>query len=236
MELIQLNTVCNFKQWKTIPTKELKDNGFPVFEIVSGTGSNIGDEICLDTECFYVISSSDTEITMLAKYSLLVGNRYDAISGVIPLENATGIQNESVIGWFSDFGKNNPMIGTIHFSDTNYWNSFENEYPLYIYNENSRLYSYVENYKKYLEKYKVTINQARLIKKEELDSLGCDILNKTCLHAPKWVYLDTYWTGTASSNEEIFIVSIYNTYTDDIFNSDFRGLRPVIVVSKSYFE
>lgn len=31
MELIQLNTVCNFKQWKTIPTKELKDNGFPVW-------------------------------------------------------------------------------------------------------------------------------------------------------------------------------------------------------------
>ena len=31
MELIQLNTICNFKQWKTIPTKELKDKGFPVW-------------------------------------------------------------------------------------------------------------------------------------------------------------------------------------------------------------
>ena len=31
MKFVQLNTICNFKQWKTIPTKELKDNGFPVW-------------------------------------------------------------------------------------------------------------------------------------------------------------------------------------------------------------
>ena len=31
MELIGLNTICSFKQWKTIPTKELKDKGFPVW-------------------------------------------------------------------------------------------------------------------------------------------------------------------------------------------------------------
>ena len=31
MEFIKLNTICNFKQWHTIPTKELKDTGYPVY-------------------------------------------------------------------------------------------------------------------------------------------------------------------------------------------------------------
>ena len=31
MEFVKLNTICNFKQWQTIPTKSLKNDGYPVY-------------------------------------------------------------------------------------------------------------------------------------------------------------------------------------------------------------
>ncbi len=41
--------------------------------IISGTGSNIGDEIACGDEHFYVIDNDGTDIKMLAKYNLYVG-------------------------------------------------------------------------------------------------------------------------------------------------------------------
>ena len=31
MKYVKLNSICNFKQWYTIPTKELKESGYPVY-------------------------------------------------------------------------------------------------------------------------------------------------------------------------------------------------------------
>ena len=31
MEFVKLNSICSLKQWKTIPTKELKSEGYPVY-------------------------------------------------------------------------------------------------------------------------------------------------------------------------------------------------------------
>ena len=31
MKYVKLNSICNFKQWHTIPTKELKNSGYPVY-------------------------------------------------------------------------------------------------------------------------------------------------------------------------------------------------------------
>lgn len=45
--------------------------------VVTDTGKNIGDEIQCGTETFYVVRSNDTEVQMLAKYSLLVGDKID---------------------------------------------------------------------------------------------------------------------------------------------------------------
>lgn len=41
--------------------------------IVTGTGNNIGDEIVCGSESFYVVSSDDNEVKMLAKYNLYAG-------------------------------------------------------------------------------------------------------------------------------------------------------------------
>lgn len=45
--------------------------------IESGNGDNIGDEIKCGTETFYVVSSNKDEISLLAKYNLLVGDKID---------------------------------------------------------------------------------------------------------------------------------------------------------------
>ena len=53
----------------------VKDNGeFKLINVVSGDGTNTSDEVCIGEECFYVISSTDTTVTMLSKYNLPVGN------------------------------------------------------------------------------------------------------------------------------------------------------------------
>lgn len=49
-------------------------------KVVTGDGTNIGDEIQCGTENFYVISNDGANIKMLAKYNLYVGNTYYRIN------------------------------------------------------------------------------------------------------------------------------------------------------------
>ena len=62
--------------------------------VVSGDGTKTSDEVCIGEECFYVMYSDDTSVTMLAKYNLHVGNIVDESWRVTPLVNPTGIQDE----------------------------------------------------------------------------------------------------------------------------------------------
>ena len=145
----------------------VQNNG-KLVRVVSGDGTQVGDEVCIDTECFYVISSTDDDVTMFAKYNLYVGYILDFNWNTSIIENSLGIQNEIARGWISDFSDSKPIIGIKPFSSTNYWSSSVTEYPAYVYNENSYLYEYVENYKDYLEGLGIIIQEVRLISQEEL--------------------------------------------------------------------
>ena len=46
------------------------NNNGKLINIMNGDGTNVGDEICIGTECFYVISNDDKTITMLAKMNI----------------------------------------------------------------------------------------------------------------------------------------------------------------------
>ncbi len=48
-------------------------------KVISGDGTNIGDEIQCGTENFYVLSNDGKEIKMLAKYNLYIGEIYEKI-------------------------------------------------------------------------------------------------------------------------------------------------------------
>ena len=122
----------------------VKDNGeVKLINVVSGDGTNKSDEVCIGEECFYVMYSDDTSITMLAKHNLYVGGEYNS-SWTAYGDEATGKQDSTMLGFVSG---QSIRKGTTKFSNTNYWSSTVSSYPAYVYDSNSTLYSYVENYK-----------------------------------------------------------------------------------------
>ena len=204
-------------------------NNGQAINVVSGDGTQKSDEVCIGEECFYVMYSDDTTVTMLAKYNLYVGGESNS-SWTAYGEEATGKQDSTMIGYSSN-GK--PYKGTTKFSNTNYWSSTGGSYP-YIYGSNSTLYSYVENYKTYLSTLGVTPSEARLITYAELTSLGCS--GSSCKNAPSWVYSTSYWSGSARTSGYVWYVASGGGFYDGNYSANgANGCRPVIVVSKDYF-
>ena len=214
------------------------DNGkIKLINIVSGDGTKTSDEVCIGEECFYVMYSDETSVTMLAKYNLYVGNyasnsKIEGLSSVdnnikvskldynlsdykvlhiydepemydlYPFSSPTGKQDSEMKGWVS---AGLPYKGITMFSDTNYWKGKVSSYPSYVYDSNSTLYSYVENYKTYLSILGVTPIEARLITYEELTALGCS--GSSCKTAPSWVYETTYCSGSAHDTHGVWFVN-----------------------------
>ena len=207
----------------------VKDNGeVKLINVISGDGTQKSDEVCIGEECFYVMYSDDTTVTMLAKYNLYVGGKYNS-SWTAYGEEATGKQDSTMIGYGTT-----PRNGTTAFSNTNYWSSTVSSYPAYVYDSNSILYSYVENYKTYLSTLGVTPGEARLITYDELINLGCIEDDNTCGSAPSWVYATSYWSGSALNSSYVWRVQSvggFDRYKYSGINS--YGCRPVITISRS---
>ena len=212
------------------------DNNGKLIKVVNGDGTKVGDEVCIGEECFYVISSTNEKITMLAKYNLNVGYKYDSTNGKVVLDNPTGIQSSNARGWFSGFSETNPIIGSNSFSSTNYWSSTTSTFPSYVYDNNSLIYEFLENYKNYLLSKSLSIKNIRLISYEELESLGCVLENASCLTAPAWTYSTSYWTGSARSSSNIINIRSNGDYGSNIYNGGNNGVRPVIVVANDTIE
>ena len=212
----------------------VKDNGeVKLINVVSGDGTKTSDEVCIGEECFYVMYSDDTTVTMLAKYNLYVGNECTSSSSSSCAaygDEATGKQNSEMIG----HGKK-PRKGTTKFSNANYWTSTVSSYPAYVYDSNSTLYNYVENYKTYLSTLGVTPTEARLITYEELTALGCS--GTSCKNAPSWVYATSYWSGSAGSSSTVWdVFSGGDFYNYMHSNYHYYGCRPVITISRSLID
>ena len=172
---------------------------------MSGDGTNVGDEVCIKEECFYVISSTDDSVTMLSKMNITLSSN--------PVQNSSAT--------------------TIEFSSTHYWGIIVSNYPAYVYDENSYLWEYVENYKMYLDTFGVSIGEARLITYEELESLGC--AGNRCSDSPEWVYATSYWSGSAGSIVDLWSVRNTNYFSlYDCSKGNFLGIRPVITISRDY--
>lgn len=182
---------------------------------------NVGDEIALGEEHFYVISDNGDMVTALAKYNLNVGPNKDNTT-------TEGIQNEKV-------------NGSIEFASSKYWSDsglkekYGTSYPAFVYDSNSTLYSHVQNYQSYLRntvgKKSVT---ATLISQEQLVSLGCKAERLSCEDAPNWVYLTSYWTGSAVHDNSLYRVTTKAIFGYEIPTSNnIFGIRPVITISKT---
>ena len=211
----------------------VKDNGAEIklMNAISGNGTETGDEVCLNEECFYVMYSDETTVTMLAKYNLYVGGSYSDSAYKPYTSGVTGKQDETMLGYKSGQTIRN---GTTPFANLNYWTSTVVSYPAYVYNSQSILYNYVENYRTYLISLGLIPNEARLITYEELEKLGCSGVDASCRNAPSWVYATSYWSGSANDAN-----NIWNVYSNKMFvNYDsytcvhIQGVRPVIVIDR----
>ena len=174
-----------------------------VAKLKKGSINEIGSEVCIEEECFYIISNNGSTITMLSKMNITLDNN--------PVQSTTA--------------------GKTAFSSTNYWSS--TTYPVYVYNSNSNLYNYVENYKNYLEGLGVELNDSRLITIEELESIGCSSSTYTCSKEKSWVYETDYWSGSAKSSTNLWRVYSGNSLHYNSYTNDYYGIRPVIEIDVS---
>ena len=234
--LVSLN-IFNYKKLKGEVTE------YPEYKV--------GDEFCLDTECFYVINDNGDTVTGLAKYNLLVGinleftNNY-RVTNVEELStdiDGYGLQNKIARGVMNFNELSYGIIAS--FSDTRYWNDKES-YPVWVFNENSNLWGPLQNYQSYIRnKLDKTSAELSLLTLNQAINLGCtynaDNKKGECDSAPEWLLSSSYWLGTASSDHEIIYISPVTSY---VFGTNFlgigdhdavplMGLRPVITIAKS---
>ena len=190
----------------------------------AGQGGNektysVGDEFCLETECFYVIKDNGTTVDALAKQNVNTeSNRQDAKANTLAFSE----DKNNVYGYWTD-------------SSDKLLSKYGTKYPANVFDNNSLLYEPVQNYKTYLKNTlgKTSVD-ARLITFEELIDLGCNRNDFSCKSAPSWVYSTWYWTESANHNGTVQVVYSNSLFYGNVFyNSDAFGLRPVITINKS---
>ena len=223
-ETLNLSFTVNYVQADTTGTN-VTDNGVKkAYEVISGDLQTVGSEVAIGEEHFYIISSDEDSVTMLAKYNLYVGGVYN--SGWTAYgDEPTGKQDSTMLGWVSS-GK--PYKGTTAFSSSTQKGTNYSDYS------GSIIEGYVNNYNSYLITQGVTPTEARLITKDELNSLGCNTSNYSCRTAPSWVYATSYWSETANGSNNIWgIYSDGEVYDNIPYKENDIGVRPVITISKS---
>ena len=219
--------------YSTLDDSSIQPAVTKVVKLVSGNLNDPGSIVSIGDEQFYVFGQEDGNVKLLSMYNLHVGNSVDEEGGITPLSNPTGIQNEAAKGFNWDSVNEvviYPIIGTTAFSSDSQKGTNYSDY------NGSIVEGYVNNYASYLEGIGANIEEARLITKEELETLGCSSDDRTCSGAPEFVYKTSYWSGSAYDAFNVLLVNSYgfpdiNNYTI----VDGLGVRPVIEISVSEF-
>ena len=192
--------------------------------LASGDINEIGTIVTIGDQQFYTIGTEGDNVKLLSMYNLYVGNKHDYDNGVFPLASPTGKQSELAKGWIDGATE---FYGTTAFSNTN---------STYV---GSIVEGYINNYKTILESdYGVDVVEARLISYDELtdsETFACGAYD-FCSDKYPWIYSTSYWSGSADSTNYVWYVSSIGCFDTDSYNYDGDfGVRPVIVISKDYF-
>ena len=205
----------------------VNNNGVAASNVsANGDINAIGTVVTIGDQQFYTIGTEGDNVKLLSMYNLYVGNSVDSDYNVTPLASPTGKQSELARGWISGADE---WYGTTAFSniDSTYAGSI--------------VEGYVNNYKSILESdYGVDVVEARLITKDELinDGIGCSVFSWNCTSSDySWIYSTSYWSGSFSDKDGVLIVSSDgNFYYNSLYSTDNNfGVRPVIIISKDYF-
>ena len=189
----------------------------------------------IKNEEFYVVKHDGSNLVLLARYNLKVGNIYNANTGskigeYSSSDSGYGLQSSDSRG---NVNGANKYYGGIAFSNSDYWDGkVGSNYPgtyctsssgtncSYVYDSNSNMYQYIQNYKTYLGS---IVKEARLMKLEEWYAFKNATTNE-------WKET-SYWLGSAQNNRSIWIVQSSGNYFSETYTlSYFYGVRPVIVI------
>lgn len=202
---------------------------------VYGKPDAIGTDMQIGNEHFYVISSDSTKVVALARYNLDLNVGED--NYYQHTYKGTGLQNANVTGYYGSAAYVNYYGDSTNY-DSTYWSSTCSSYPCDTVFSYASSYGWVRTYQAYLENtLKANIQKARLITYDELSNLGCITATCTSATAPYWLFNTTYWTSTASSNTQIYVISDFGRLSGVSYSlRGSVGIRPVIEVNKSDIE
>ena len=204
----------------------INNNGFIGAD---GDINEIGTIVTIGSDEFYTIGVEGDNVKLLSMYNLYVGGDYSS-SWLVYGDNATGMQDGNMLGALSN---QSVSKGTTYFSSDEQHGTNYNDYS------GSIVEGYVNNYKSLLEsKFKVTIVDARLITYDELsdvNSFGC-VNWDYCSNKYPWIYSTSYWVGTAIYEGDLWTVKSDGKFSNHHYsNVKSFGVRPVILIPKSYF-
>ena len=180
--------------------------------IVDVDSLSIGDEVHIAGEKFNVISQTDDEITMLAKYNL--GTDY----------------------------RQSTTVNNVTFSEYADWDYEPRPKDLDIFEYEGNVKNYVTQYASYLKNLLGDQSlRGNLITGKELINLGCEVDENylwsghdNCKTSPHSLWLingQTWWTTAAYFKDVIYAGWADGTLGDDSYG-DVKGVRPTITISK----
>ena len=188
-------------------------------DVNSNGVADLGDEIRIGNEYFYVLTNDGTNIRMIAKYRIDVS---DNTTRKKRLQLPSGEAEKSNTVFSSE---------TVHGTNPNSY-------------EGSIVEDLVGDYKTTLEGFGVTINDATLVSYDEVISapFNCKEYGGLCAADYSWIYKDgnttgaSHWTRTGLSSNTSFVWEV-NTmgivYGNNHCYSVAYGVRPVITIAVS---
>ncbi len=171
------------------------------------TAYNVGDQVTVGGEKFYVIkasSESKEKVTLLAEKNI---------------DTTTMVQSDSA--------------NTIAFSSTNYWENIEGiTYPYNLNGVETSVSTDVINIAKAYGTAKG--GEGRLMTVEEVVALGGSMDANSTESCPSWINTANFWLGSADITDHVWLVYGESGFLDsDYFGSGSSfGVRPVIEISK----
>ena len=236
------------------PTPNISKN----LTVKSGNINTIGSEVCIGSECFYVLYSDSAVVTLIAKYNLQVGyrvtgwNSYTNSYTKYKISNASGKQCSTCYGARGTYEEPQfPFIGTIDFATDSYWmdpstGEIRNYIPhnyyhegdggYWVYNNGSTLYPYVENYKSYLESLGVVVTNASIPYVSLYGWVAC-AYTADCSDIPSFMYDSSYWVGTAYGYTAGGMFAYYGISGEEnsASSNELLGLRVTINIPAAMF-
>ena len=217
-------------------------HGIPNYTVINTEENLVGSELCLSGECFYLLAGVEetddyTDVLLLSKYNLFVGNEVSSFNGdyVNPIYTAkslvspTGIQDARALGINGEIKNDTynykyPFYGTVPFSTSKHWESS----PTYddLVNNNYYLLKILSDYAKYVTSLGFEVVNFGIPNTDLLTSLGCTM--ESCPY--EWLSNTSYWVATVYSDSYLFTINKEAGVSFAKYDTDYLyGIRPWII-------